>query len=168
MFITMMQGGITMARHKKYKTVQEIESIIDGYFKSCFEPKIDKSGNPITIEGERQRVQVKPFTIGGLAHALDMSRQSLLNYQKDDRFFDTITRAKRRCEVYAEESLFDRNSVQGAKFTLINNYPNWEQWKERAEVAQEFYDMRKVESPRDEINRRIAVIAARLGTEEDI
>jgi hypothetical protein len=64
---------------------------------------------------------------GGLAHTLDMTRQSLLNYQKNDEFFDTITRAKRACEVFAEESLLDRNGVQGAKFSLINNYPNWKQ-----------------------------------------
>ena len=154
-----------MARPKKYKTKQELEEIIDAYFDSCFSLKLDRDGKPIEIDGQRLRVQVKPFTIGGLAHALDMTRQSLLNYQKDDEFFDTITRAKRACEVYAEESLFDRNSVQGAKFTLINNYPNWRQWKERAEIAQELYEMPNVESPREKLEKMLEKIEQRMQDE---
>ena len=40
-------------------------------------------------------------------------------------------RAKRKCEVYAEEMLFDKNSTNGAKFSLANNF---EGWKEKQEV----------------------------------
>lgn len=81
--------------------------------------------------GEVIKAQVKPFTISGLADALDMSRQSLLNYEGKKEFFDTITRAKRKCEVYAEEKLFDSSSVNGAKFSLANNFVGW---KEKQEV----------------------------------
>ena len=154
-----------MARPKKYNNKEELEEIIDEYFQSCFALKLDKNGNPIVVDGQRILEQVKPFTIGGLALALDMSRQSLLNYQKDNEFFDTITRAKRACEVYAEESLFNRNSVQGAKFSLINNYPNWRQWKERSEVAQEFYDMQNVESPREKLEKMLETIEQRMKNE---
>lgn len=150
-----------MARPKKYKTKKELEVIIDEYFDSCFDLKLDKNGSPVMVDGKRLREQVRPFTVGGLAHALDMSRQSLLNYQKDDEFFDTITRAKRACEVYAEESLFNRNSVQGAKFTLINNHPNWKQWKERSEIAQENSEIKTVKSPREELLRKLDLIAKR-------
>ena len=83
-----------------------------------------RSGNVI-------KTQVRPYTISGLADALDMSRQSLLNYSKKEEFFDTITRAKRKCEVYAEEQLFDKNGVNGAKFSLANNF---EGWKEKQEI----------------------------------
>lgn len=81
--------------------------------------------------GNVVKTQVKPFTVSGLADALDMSRQSLLNYSEKEEFFDTIMRAKRKCEVYAEEQLFDKNGVNGAKFSLANNF---EGWKEKQEV----------------------------------
>ena len=83
-----------------------------------------RSGNII-------KTQVRPYTISGLADALDMSRQSLLNYSKKEEFFDTITRAKRKCEVYAEEQLFDKSGGNGAKFSLANNF---ESWKEKQEI----------------------------------
>lgn len=120
-------------RPKKYNTVEEVNKVIQEYFDSCFEPLFIKStGEPfINDKGEILTHQVRPFTIGGLADALDMTRQSLLNYSKDEKFFDTIMRAKRKCEVYAEERLFDKDGVNGAKFTLINNYDNW---KEKTEV----------------------------------
>lgn len=75
--------------------------------------------------GKVIKTQIKPFTISGLADALDMSRQSLLNYSNKEEFFDTIMRAKRKCEVYAEEMLFDKNSTNGAKFSLANNFEGW-------------------------------------------
>ncbi len=79
-----------------------------------------RSGNVI-------KTQVRPYTISGLADALDMSRQSLLNYSEKDEFFDTITRAKRKCEVYTEEQLFDKSGVNGAKFSLANNFDGWKE-----------------------------------------
>jgi hypothetical protein len=115
-------------RPKKIKSKEELENKINNYFESCFRPILNKEFNYINDEnGNIIKEQIKPFTICGLADALDMSRQSLLNYQKEEKFFDTIMRAKRKCEVYAEERLFDRDGVNGAKFSLINNYENWEE-----------------------------------------
>ncbi len=117
-----MPGG----RPKKWNTEQEVNEAINKYFASCERPYLDKNAETVTnINGEILMEQYKPYTIGGLADALDMTRQSLLNYQKNDEFFDTIIRAKRKCEVYAEERLFDRDGVNGAKFNLINNYAGW-------------------------------------------
>ena len=79
----------------------------------------DKYGAPIIVGR-------KPPTITGLALALGFStRQSLLNYQGKKEFVDTITRAKSFVEKYAEERLFDREGVQGAKFSLVNNFKGW-------------------------------------------
>ena len=38
---------------------------------------------------------------------------------------NTITRAKSYIEEYTERRLFDRDGVQGAKFSLINNFKGW-------------------------------------------
>lgn len=79
----------------------------------------DKHGIPIIIRAH-------PPTVTGLALALGFtSRQALLNYQAKPKFVDTITRAKSRCEEYAESRLFDRDGANGAKFSLTNNFKGW-------------------------------------------
>ena len=131
-------------RPKKYNSVEEMIIVIDEYFDSCFTPVIHEGKVVLDNEGQTIYKQTKPFTICGLSNALDMSRQSLLNYEKNNEYFDTITRAKRLCEQYAEERLFDKDGVVGAKFSLINNYANW---KEKNET--ELNDKRKIEIHND-------------------
>ena len=60
-----------MARPKLYNNKEEVQKIIDEYFSLCDEKD-------------------KPYTISGLAYALNMTIQSILNYSKDEEFFDTI------------------------------------------------------------------------------
>lgn len=129
-----------MARPLTYKTVEELQYAIDQYFDGCKgKPLIDddgyavtdKNGNPIIV-GE------KPPTITGLALALGFaSRQALLNYQGKKPFNDTVTRAKTRCEEYAESRLFDKDGANGAKFSLSNNFDGWKDKKDiEADVNQ--------------------------------
>ena len=129
-----MAKSKTVGRPPKYKNREEIEEKIEEYFKKC-EGEIlkddkgdivfDKYGQPIIINQ-------KPPTVTGLALALGFtSRQALLNYQAKKEFVDTITRAKTKVEMYAEERLFDRDGAAGAKFSLANNFKGW---NERQEV----------------------------------
>lgn len=94
-----MAGG----RPLKWTKVEEIEPLIEKYFKDMEEEK-------------------RPFTISGLAYALDTSRDTLLTYQGKDEFFDTIKKAKDRCERYAEEKLYGGGQVAGVIFNMKNNY----------------------------------------------
>ena len=114
----------------KYKTVKEMQEMIDKYFKDC-EGKIlkDSEGNTIYDKyGYPLIVDRKPLTVTGLALALGFnSRQALLNYQAKSEFNDTITRAKTRIEQYAEERLFDKDGANGAKFSLANNFDGWKE-----------------------------------------
>lgn len=124
----MQKGGEPVARPLKYKTVDELQAAIDQYFKDCEGTPLldddgvailDKRGNPIIVGA-------KPPTVTGLALALGFtSRQALLNYQAKKAFIDTITRAKSRCEEYAERRLFDRDGSRGAEFSLKYNF-RWE------------------------------------------
>lgn len=117
-----------MARPLKYKTVQELQVAIDVYFKSCEgKPLQDNNGELIYDKhGRPVIIGQKPPTVTGLALALGFTtRQSLLNYQAKKQFVDTITRAKSRCEDYAESRLFDRDGAMGAKFSLSNNFKGW-------------------------------------------
>ena len=117
-----------IGRPPKYKTVEEMQRVIDEYFKSCEgeilkdengKPIMDKWGNPVVFGA-------KPLTITGLALALGFtSRQALLNYQGRKDFVDTISRAKAKVEQYAEERLFDRDGSNGAQFSLRNNFKGW-------------------------------------------
>lgn len=120
-----------MARPKKYTKAENMQKAINDYFESCFvedlkynsdkgyyEPKKDYKGNII-------KVQCKPFTITGLANAIGMTRETLLRYEEQEEFSDTIRKAKQKVEEYVEERLFDRDGVNGAKFNLINNFNNW-------------------------------------------
>ncbi len=127
-----MEERRLVGRPKKYNTAEEMQEKIDSYFLSCFKPALDKKGkvmcNPLT--GNPILIQFKPFTMSGLADALDMSRQSLLNYKKNDEFFDTIERARRKVEIYTEEKLFEKETCNGSKFSLSNNFG----WADKQEI----------------------------------
>lgn len=119
-----MAGG----RPPKYESKEQIEGLIEDYFKKC-EGEILKDGNDEIVFdkfGRPVMVGVRPPTVTGLALALGFStRTSLLNYQGKKEFLDTITRAKSMVEAYAEERLFDRDGSNGARFSLVNNFRGW-------------------------------------------
>lgn len=132
-----------MARPKLYDSVEKLQKDIDDYFKMC-----DK--------------KEKPYTMSGLALALDMSRQSLINYSKDEEFFDTIKKAKQRVETQLEENaLFNKANPTFTIFNLKNNF-NWKD-KQEHEISNS-----------EETNKQLINIANLLNkpqkvrTEEDI
>ena len=99
-------------RPMKYKSVKAMQSDIDDYFKEC-----DESG--------------RPYTVSGLAYALGTNRQTLLNYEEKEEFFDTIKRAKAKIELFNEELLYNKDvSTTGVIFNLKNNYG----WKDKQEI----------------------------------
>lgn len=115
-------------RPPAYKSVKEMQKAIDAYFDACMGEYVrDKNGNIETDKnGEPVMTKPRPLTITGLALALGFSgRQALLNYEGKPKFMDTIKRAKSRIEQYAEERLFDKDGVNGAKFNLSNNFKGW-------------------------------------------
>lgn len=118
-----------VGRPPKFRTKEEIQVKIDAYFKECDgELLMDDNGNPVCTPktGLVYIKPPKPPTVTGLALALGFaSRQSLMEYQCKKEFADTIIRAKSRIEEYAEARLFDRDGVNGAKFSLINNFRGW-------------------------------------------
>lgn len=104
-----MPGG----RPLKYQSVEELDAAITKYFKDKSEAKM-------------------PFTVSGLALALDISRQTFLNYSEREEFMDSLSRAKQFCEDYAESMLFVGRNPSGAQFALQNNYAGWKDVKRLA------------------------------------
>lgn len=131
-------------RPLKFKTVEELQSKIDEYFQSCYEEVWeektfrDKKGKETSKEwvpvldrsGKIKKVLVRPFTITGLALALDTSRETLLDYEDRPEFSDTIKRAKEIIHNYVEEQLMTRAAPTGVIFNLKNNWG----WKDKTEV----------------------------------
>lgn len=119
-------------RPKKYETEEELQYVINDYFRSCMKPVLNARQQPVKdpISGDYIFEFIRPFTMSGLAEALDMSRQTLLNYSSDERFFDTIERARRKVERFTEEKLFEKETCNGSKFSLSNNFG----WSEKNET----------------------------------
>ena len=125
--------GRPPGRPLKYQSVDDMQVLIDKYFEDCDNhhyKTYDEDGNEIYKHAP------KPYTITGLALALDMSRQDLLNYQGKREFFDAIRKAKQRCENYAEEQLFRQGNCTGVIFNLKNNYGYKDKQEVEAEVSQ--------------------------------
>ena len=103
-----MSGG----RPLKYQSVEDMQRDIDNYFAEC-----DEKG--------------RPYTVSGLAYALGTNRQTLINYEEKEQFFDTIKGAKAKIELFNEEMLYNKDvSTTGVIFNLKNNYG----WKDKQEI----------------------------------
>lgn len=119
-------------RPQVYTNIKDIEKVIEDYFNSCKGPLIDKEGNVLKDgNGQPIMVYIKPVTVTGLCLSLGFtSRQTLLNYQNRPDLMDAIIRAKLMCQDYAETRLYDKDGVNGAKFSLVNNFG----WVDRQEI----------------------------------
>lgn len=99
----------------KFKSVKELQKKIDAFFAKC-----DK---------ERE-----PYTITGLALALDTSRRTLLDYETKERYSQyshAIKRAKNKCEGYLEKGMLNgKIPTIAAIFNAKNNYG----WKDKTET----------------------------------
>ena len=81
-----------VGRPLKFKTPEELQRKIDKYFENC-------------------RTEKRPFTITGLALALDTCRKAILEYEEREEFSNAIKKAKLMCENYAEEYQIGRAHV---------------------------------------------------------
>ena len=97
-------------RPKKYNDVETMEEKINKYFKEC-------------------ELKQEPYTITGLCLALNICRDTLSEYMKNEEFSDTIKKAKLKVENYLEKHLITDSSTTGIIFNLKNNFG----WKDKQE-----------------------------------
>ena len=98
-----------IGRPWKYTDEAELKKDIESYLSEC------------TKKG-------KPPTLSGLALALDISRQTLINYGKDELFGTTVARARQTVESQWEEMLATAKGT-GVQFNLKNNFG----WRDKSE-----------------------------------
>jgi hypothetical protein len=90
-----------MARPRVFEEAEELQGAIDGFFLDA-------------------KVKNEKVTMSGLAYYLGFAdRQSLYDYEKNDKFSCTIKRALLRIEQSYETALYG-NSVAGPIFALKN------------------------------------------------
>jgi hypothetical protein len=92
---------MAVGRPMKFKTVKELKDKCDAFF-----ARMDKKN--------------LPYTITGLALALQTSRETLCDYQEKDDYSDTIKEAKLKCQNYAEQRLYMGGQAAGPIFALKN------------------------------------------------
>ncbi|BBE45493.1 MULTISPECIES: terminase small subunit [Rhodococcus] len=140
-------------RPLKYQTVEELDLAIQNYFAECdphttkalVETGRDGQGNML-FDTRTILTEQKPYTMAGLARALGISRQTLLDYSNRDEFLDSLRGAKQRCEEYAESQLFGP-FANGAKFNLTNNYRGKHQdWSDKQSIDHTS-DGKRIEAP---------------------
>ena len=123
-----------------FKTPEELQKRINAYFRHCDPhvttvraleyPKQENSRGKMVPDYDAEPVVVRkkvisdqiPYTVTGLALYLKTSRETLLNYEARDEFFDTIKEAKLKCENFAEIQLYSGKNVAGSIFNLKNNF----------------------------------------------
>lgn len=125
-----MEEQNAVGRPLKYHNAEEMQEEIDKYFSSCMKIKFHGDRPLRDANGNYIYEFFRPPTMSGLAVALDIDRKTLLNYSKRDQFFPTITRARMKIEMFTEEKLFEKETCNGSKFSLSNNFG----WSEKTEV----------------------------------
>jgi len=101
---------------RKYKNVEELQKGIDAYFEEC-----DAKG--------------EPYTVTGLALALDIDRSTLLRYEKEfeEDYRVTVKKAKTKVENNIEKfSMMGKYNPTMSIFNLKNNFG----WKDKYETDQ--------------------------------
>lgn len=125
----MTEGYTGTNRHRplKFKTVEEMQIKIDEYFNFCDNRLVQGYDNK--TNEQFAYISPEPYTMSGLAYALDMSRQGLLNYKHRDEFLYAIKKARRKVQTDVERRLMEGKATVGAIFNLKNNFG----WKDKTE-----------------------------------
>lgn len=118
-------GCTTSGQPRKYKSPEQLQEAINAYFESCFDTIKETTGRGKTEKTIEKRVQVKFYTVAGLALALGITTESLRNYEKKkgyEEYSFIVLRAKQIIEEDVEQKLYSKTSATGAIFNLKCNY----------------------------------------------
>ena len=125
-----------MAKHAggrppKYTAVEEMEEKIEAYFAKC-DARIVRM---LVNQGNKKVLgdvpKPEPYTVQGLAVALDLTTKGLLDYEEKGKFCATIKKAKSRIEANKVTHMLDGDGYgAGYIFDLKNNHG----WRDKQDV----------------------------------
>lgn len=151
--------GDRLGRPPKYNNAAEMQHLIDMYFLIC---RVHQTGNtelltdlPVEDQLYVNDIHDAHPTVTGLALAIDLTRQGLIEYENKPEFSDTVKKAKARVEAYIEQRLYYQNAT-GCIFNLKNNFG----WKDTQDVNLSASIKVRPEELTDEL---LAAIATRSG-----
>jgi len=110
-----------------YKTVEELQKIVDEYFEWCDSRLVQ--GYDEKENKQFAYISPAPYTMSGLARRLGMCRKSLINYENKDEFLHAIKEAREKVHEDVETRLMEK-APTGAIFNLKNNFD----WKDKTET----------------------------------
>lgn len=120
-------------RPRKYDDPEVMQKRINSYFKKCD----DHTEKKLVFEGVQNGSTIQtvpfpiPYSVAGLCSHLEITRDTLLEYQKLPEFSDSITNAKIRIESNTvERGLSGTNNPTVTNFILRNCHG----YSERQEV----------------------------------
>lgn len=116
-----------VGRPPLYETVEELQDKIDEYFDYCDNKTKDVHSEKL---GDMIMPDPEPYTMAGLAYALGMSRQTLIDYKNKDEFIDAIKKARDRVEADVERRMNSKDTfTPGLIFNAKNNFG----WRDKIE-----------------------------------
>ena len=116
-----------VGRPPAFNSPEEMQAKIDAYFAKCDSrviSKFEKDGSVTTT------VVPEPYTMSGLALALGVDRDTILNYSEKEEYFGTVKAARARVAADVERRLMEGSNQTGAIFSLKNNF-GWIDKQER-------------------------------------
>ena len=123
-------------RPRKFESPEQMQKAIDKYFDRCD----SNTKQIVNKQGEVEVIDAPiPYTIEGLCVCLEVCRDTLLNYEKDDgykEFFDTVKKAKSKVTERQVEMALSGNSNSTLTIFLLkcnqkyNDQPQQEQNQE--------------------------------------
>lgn len=116
----------TVGQYRKYRSPQDLQTHIDEYFNSCLAPLRNKDGDIVRDgSGDPVFVQMKPYTLSGMASYLGITTGTLRTYHNKSRaglippeYADVVVMARQKIEEYAESQLYTRDGNRGGQFVL--------------------------------------------------
>lgn len=110
-------------KSKKFNSVSDLQLAIEEYFELC-----DNNTKEVYVKSTQSIEKIKhpiPYTVEGLCVVLECTRETLLNYEKEDgyeEYFDTIKKAKAKIlKNKVERGLMGESPPAFAIFDLVNN-----------------------------------------------
>lgn len=111
-------------RAKKFTSPEELKNAIDIYFEEC-----DNRIRKVYIKSKQEMEDVndpEPYTIEGLCRVLNVTRETLLHYEKEtgyEEYFDTIKEAKMKIQENVVKRALTGDNVSAVSiFVMKNNF----------------------------------------------